>query len=233
MGRAIASAFALPGARIAVHYCSSKEEAEEVAKAFQQAGAESATFQADLTDTAAVTAFANSVAAQFGKVDLLVCSAAVFKPTPWPEVTDADWSFHMEANLGGTFRLVRAFAPHVASGGLVVTFGDWSAQRPYRGFLPYSVSKAGVLALTQALAQEMAPAVRVNCISPGTMLPPEDASQEKRDAIAKATPLQRIGSPDDVVNAVRYLWQADFMTGSNLVVDGGRLIANADWSPTE
>jgi NAD(P)-dependent dehydrogenase (short-subunit alcohol dehydrogenase family) len=231
LGNRIAAAFARPGTRIAVHYRSSVADAEDAVAAFREAGAEAASFQADLSDQAAVSGFAAKVAERYGEVDLLVASAAVFKPTPWPEISDEDWSFHMETNLGGTFRLARSFAPHMRDGGLIVTFGDWSAQRPYRDFLPYCVSKAGVLALTRALALEMAPAVRVNCICPGTMLPPETASEAKRSAIAAATPLQRLGTPEDVVNAVEYLWQADFMTGSELVVDGGRLIANSDWSP--
>ena len=113
--------------------------------------------------------------------------------------------------------------------GVIITFGDWSGIRPYKNYLPYCVSKAAVISLTKALAQELAPDIRVNCICPGTILPPEDAPAEKIEQIENATPLGRIGKPEDILAAVHYLTEgSDFTTGVILPVDGGRLVSNSD-----
>jgi NAD(P)-dependent dehydrogenase (short-subunit alcohol dehydrogenase family) len=219
LGRAIAEDFADRGYRVAVHYRSSAAEAEELADALTGAAA----FQADLTDTTAVDRLADAVFAHFGRLDVLVTSAAVFRSTPWPDVSDKDWDFHLDANLKATFRMVRAFSPRMSDNGCIVTFGDWTGQHPQTGYLPYCVSKAGVIAMTKGLAKELAPRLRVNCVCPGTVLPPESADSAKLEQIAAATPLGRIGSPDDIVGAVRFLVEGSgYITGMILNVDGGR-----------
>lgn len=227
LGRAIALDMASRGARIAVHYRGSQADAEATVAEIRGLGADAAVFQADLRDPSAVAALVARVVAHFGQLDVMVAAAAVFERTPWPTVEVKDWDFHIGSNLTSTFLLCRAATPVMADGGVIITFGDWSGQRAYRDYLPYCVSKAGVIALTQALAQEVAPRLRVNCICPGSVLPPEDAPPEKIAAIAAQTPLGRLGSPDDIVASVRYLVEgSDFTTGTILTCDGGRLVAN-------
>jgi pteridine reductase len=129
----------------------------------------------------------------------------------------------MDANLKATFQLVRACAPRMADNGVIITFGDWTGQHPQKDYLPYCVSKAGVIAMTKALAKELGPRLRVNCVCPGTVLPPESADSAKLERIAASTPLGRIGTPDDVVGAVRFLVEdGGYITGAILNVDGGR-----------
>ncbi|MFT5130939.1 MAG: NAD(P)-dependent dehydrogenase (short-subunit alcohol dehydrogenase family) [Rhodothermales bacterium] len=225
LGREIALSFAEPGARIAVHHHSS--DPSDTLCELRKRGAEAEAFQADLRSPQDVEQLIADSADFLGEMDSLVASAAVFRRTPWQDVSEDDWDFHMQGNLKATFLLLRAAAPRMADGGAIVTIADWSGLRPYRDYLPYCVSKAGVIALSQALAQEVAPRVRVNCICPGTVLPPENADAAKLAKIANATPLGRIGSPADIANAVHFLIEGtSFATGSVLAIDGGRLIAN-------
>ena len=218
--------FAEADARVAVHHHSS--DPSDALCEVRKRGAEAEAFQADLRSSQDVERLVAESAEFLGGMDTLVASAAVFRRTPWPEVTEEDWDFHMQANLKATFLLVRAAAPRMVDDGAIVTIADWSGQRPYRDYLPYCVSKAGVIALSQGLAQELAPRLRVNCVCPGTMLPPDSADSAKVAEIANATPLKRIGSPADIANAVHFLVEGtNFATGSVLTIDGGRLIANS------
>ena len=227
IGRAIALGLVQTGDRVAVHYHTSAAEAAAVVGELQAAGAESASFGADLTAAADVEALAADVTDRFGQLDVVVAAAAVFRRTPWSAVSEDDWDFHMDANLKATFLLARAVAPRMNEGGVIVTFGDWAGERAYADYLPYCVSKAGVIALSKALAQELAPRVRVNCVCPGTILPPSDATEDGLKRIAEMTPLKRIGSPDDAVAAVKFFVEgSDFTSGSILHIDGGRAIVN-------
>lgn len=225
LGREIALSFAESGARIAVHHHSS--DPSDTLCELRKRGATAEAFQADLRSPQEVDQLIADSADFLGEMDSLVASAAVFRRTPWHEVSEDDWDFHMQGNLKATFLLLRAAALRMADGGAIVTIADWSGLRPYRDYLPYCVSKAGVIALSQALAQELAPRVRVNCVCPGTVMPPENADSAKLAEIANATPLGCIGSPADIANAVQFLIEGtSFATGSVLPIDGGRLVAN-------
>ncbi|MDP7397687.1 MAG: SDR family oxidoreductase [Lentisphaeria bacterium] len=227
VGRAIALGLVQAGDQVAVHYRTSAAEAAAVVDELQAAGAESASFGADLTVAAEVEALAAGVNDRFGRLDVVVAAAAVFRRTPWTAVSEDDWDFHVDANLKATFLLARAVAPRMNEGGVIVTFGDWAGERAYTDYLPYCVSKAGVIALSKALAQELAPRVRVNCVCPGTILPPPDAPGAGLKRLAEMTPLKRLGSPDDAVAAVKFFVEgSDFTTGSVLHIDGGRAIVN-------
>lgn len=228
VGRAVAMDLASGGYRLAVHYRRSREEALQVVAQIEGSGGQAVPFGADLTDDGAVDRLVADVAGTFGRLDVLVTAAAVFRQTPWSQVSATDWDFHMAANLRATFLLAHAAAPRMADGGSIVTVGDWSGERPVRDYLPYCVSKAGVIALTRALAQELAPRLRVNCVCPATVLPPEGHDPEELERIRRQTPLQRLGSPRDVAAAVRFLVDgSDYVTGAVLPVDGGRLVANS------
>jgi NAD(P)-dependent dehydrogenase (short-subunit alcohol dehydrogenase family) len=110
--------------------------------------------------------------------------------------------------------------------GRIVNVAVWAGERPYDDYLPYCVSKAGVVCLTKALAKALAPEVHVNAVAPGPVLLPSDVGPSEREAIVRATPLKRIGTPEDVARCVRFLAEeADFSTGAIYLVDGGRLIA--------
>jgi len=138
------------------------------------------------------------------------------------------WDASLDVNLKAPFLLSWTIgrAMRARGRGRIVNLADWAGERPYNDYLPYCVAKAGVICLTKALAKALAPEVQVNAVAPGPVMPPDDLGPDERKAIVRATPLKRIGSPDDVARCVRFLAEeADFSTGAVYLVDGGRLIA--------
>ncbi|TMB12430.1 MAG: SDR family oxidoreductase, partial [Deltaproteobacteria bacterium] len=138
------------------------------------------------------------------------------------------WDASLDVNLKAPFLLAWHLgrAMRTRGRGRIVNLADWAGERPYADYLPYCVSKAGVVSLTKALAKALAPAVQVNAVAPGPVMPPEDLTPSEREAIVRATPLRRFGTPEDVARCVRFLVEeADFTTGAVYLVDGGRLIA--------
>ncbi|RMH58507.1 MAG: SDR family oxidoreductase [Candidatus Hydrogenedentota bacterium] len=229
LGRAFALDFASRGAHLAVHYRSSRKEAEIVVHEIVGKGGVAKAFRADLRVREEVEKMAEEVISWSAPRGLaaVVASASRFHKTPWETLSEQDWEEMIETNLTAVFRLARLFAPALVTNGSFITIGDWAAERPYRGFLPYCVSKAGVAALTKALAVELAPGIRANAVCPGTVLPPDSAKPEVIERIRGRTPLGRIGSPEDVAAAVRFLVEeTDFATGTCLVIDGGRLVSD-------
>ncbi len=229
VGRAIALGLARAGMHLAVHYHASAREAEETARAARELGVESDALVADLGASADEAArLVAEVGERWGRLDALVNSAAIFPRTPFDEIDEAVWDRTLDVNLKGPFftawhaaRLIRE-----SGGGSIVNIADWAGLRPYPHYLPYVISKGGIITMTKALARELAPDIRVNAVAPGPVLLPEDMSDAAAERIADATLLKRLGSPDDVAEAVVYLvTRADFVTGHVLVVDGGRLIA--------
>jgi len=225
VGREIALGLARRGAKIVVHYNTSAADARRVVAEIKGMGVEALAVRADQSSAREVRAAVQKAATRFGGIDVLVNCAAVFQKTPWPDVTEQDWDFHLNANLKGPFLFAREASRHMRRG-KIVNFADWAVWRPYRNYLPYLVSKAGVVCLTQVLAKELAPHIQVNAVAPGpVLLPPKFTATEKR-AVRNATLLRRLGSPADVVAAVLFLLEgSDFITGQVLVVDGGRLLA--------
>jgi NAD(P)-dependent dehydrogenase (short-subunit alcohol dehydrogenase family) len=228
LGRATALRLAARGARVAVHYGRSAAEAEAVAAEIRAGGGTAVTVAADLADPGAVIGLGEAVTAALGPVDVLVNNASRYVRTPLAHLDEAEWDAHLDVNLKAPYLLaVTLGRSMVARGsGKIVNIADIAARRPFRHYLPYSVSKAGLVALTRGLARELAPAVQVNCVVPGPVLPPEGTSEEARARILARTPLGRFGAPDDVAGAVLWLVEeGDFVTGSTLVVDGGRDLA--------
>lgn len=228
VGRAIAADFAERGFKIGLHYYSSEKEAEVTALHLKKLGSPQVEpIRADLRNSSEIETMVEKAAARLGGLNCVVCSAAVFRRTPWDKITEDDWDYHMTANLKSVFLLVRAVVPHMKENSSIVTIADWAAERPYRNYLPYCVSKAGVIALTRGLAQELAPKIRVNTVSPGTVMPPEHVSDKVIETIRSRIPLERIGTPQDVVASVRFLSdKTSFATGTNLIIDGGRTVAD-------
>lgn len=228
VAREIAFALADRGANIAVHYNSSAAAARQVVREIQARGVDAIAVKADQRNARQVRQAVTQAIRRFGTLDCLINSAAVYEKTPFATLTEADWDFHLDANLKGPFLFALEVGRHMRRNrvrGKIINFADWAAYRPYRDYLPYCVSKAGVICLTQALAKELAPLVNVNAIGPGPVLLPPDFSEADRRAVIKSTVLKRLGSPQDIVNAVLYLLEGgDFVTGHTLIVDGGRLI---------
>lgn len=222
VGREIALALARRGANVVVHYNTSAADARKVVTEIKALGVKAFAVKADQTNARQVRAAVQKA----GKIDVLAASAAVFKRTPFGTLTEADWDFHIDANLKGPF-LFALEASRRMRAGKIIFFADWAGIRPYRNYLPYVVSKAGIICLTKALAKELAPRIQVNAIAPGPVLLPEGLSQAERRTIVKATLVKRLGSPQDIVNSVLFLIEgSDFITGHTLVVDGGRLLGS-------
>lgn len=228
VGRRIALALAERGANLAVHYNSSLDPANETVAAARALGVDAEPFRCDLAETANIEGLIESIDERWGRLDVLVNSAAIFPRTPWGSIDEATWDRTMDVNLKAPFftawhgaRLMKR-----GGGGKIVNIADWAGLRPYVNYAPYVVSKGGVITMTKAMARELAPEIAVNAVAPGPVMLPEDFGDEASERIRKSTLLQRLGSPDDVAEAVVFLVErTDFVTGHVLVVDGGRLIA--------
>lgn len=223
VGRAIALAMGEDGAHVAVHYHGSEEPARATAAAIERGGGSASTFRADLRDADAAAALAAAVRAACGRLDVLVNSAASMMRTPLDAVTPAQWDEVFALNLRAPFFLSIAAARAMGdAGGVIVNVSDHMGFESWAGFVPHGVSKAGVSAMTHLLAGALAPRVRVNAVAPGAVLAPEGWPEAERERYAKATPLAALGTPADVVSAIRYLVSATYVTGETLFVDGGR-----------
>jgi len=225
VGAAIAVELAAAGLDQVIHHRSSAEEAREVARSVERLGRRALVVQGDLTRPAEVEALFRRIDAGFGRLDVLVNSAAVFRRTPVETLSEEDLAFHLEANLSAPYRCILQAIPRMGAcgGGAVVNLTDVAASRPFRNHVPYCVSKAGLEMLTRGLAKALAPAIRVNAVAPGTVLFREDESEADRRVVIARIPRGRIGTPEDVARAVRFLvLEAPHVTGAVLPVDGGR-----------
>ena len=228
VGRVVAEELAAAGANVVVHYHHSATEAADAARELGVRGVQAFTAQADLGQTDEVRRLAADVERRTGGIGVLVNSASNYFRTPFDAIQDSDWDASLDVNLKAPFLLAWTLgrAMRARGDGCIVNIADWAGERPYRDYLPYCVSKAGLIGLTKALAKELAPTVRVNAVAPGPVMLPEDFTPAATEAVRKATPLARIGSPHDVARAIRFLVEdAAFSTGSVLHVDGGRGIA--------
>lgn len=223
LGRALAVALGARGMRVAVHYNASAAGAEETAATIREAGGEADTFAGDLREVAACERLVDDVAARWGGLDVLVNSAAVMVRTPLGEVSARAWDDMFALNLRAPFFLAQRAAPWLRERrGAVVNVADLAAFETWPGYLPHGISKAGVVQMTRALARVLAPEVRVNAVAPGAVLLPDEWDEAAAARLAATTPLARLGTPADVVGAVLYLLEADYVTGETIVVDGGR-----------
>jgi pteridine reductase len=226
VGQAIAVGLGRRGMRVAVHYHGSDQGAAETVRQIEAAGGTGAVFQADLSEPDAPERLVAEVAASFGGLDVLVNSAALMQRTPFGEVTAREWERIFALNLRAPFFLAQAAAPHLkrSGAGAIVNNADLAAIETWPGNLPHRLSKHGVVRLTESLAVVLAPEIRVNAVAPGTVLLPEGWSEGDAEHLRKTTPLRRHGSPTDVVQAVLFLLDAEFVTGETVVVDGGRRV---------
>ena len=228
IGREIAVTLHAAGLNVAVHCRDAVREAELLVASLNALRPGSArVFQADLLDTSALPRLVDEVVAAFGRLDYLVNNASSFYATPVGHITEADWLDLMGSNLKAPLFLSQAAAPHLSTaGGAIVNIVDIHAERPMKSHVVYSIAKAGLVALTRSLAQELAPAVRVNAVAPGANIWPEDPAafdEAAKAAVLSHIPLGRVGAPCDIAQAVRYLLlDAPYVTAHILAVDGGR-----------
>jgi NAD(P)-dependent dehydrogenase (short-subunit alcohol dehydrogenase family) len=222
LGRAIALHLAGAGWNVAVHYHGSVDEAEDVAAAARALGVKAATFKANLSREEETTALIGRAAAELGPLTALVNSASIFENDDWQSASRASWDAHMETNLRAPFVLSQAFARQVTGKGAIVNIVDQRVLKPTPQFMSYSLSKAGLHWLTTTLAQALGPNIRVNAIGPGPTMRNARQSEEDFARQRDATVLKHGAQPDDVAAAVRYLLEAEAVTGQLLAVDGGQ-----------
>lgn len=223
LGKALTLALAEAGARVAVHYGRSAESAAATVDEARAMGGEAEAFQADLREAGSARLLIENVVARFGRVDVLVNSAAIFERGDLADTTEALWDAHFATNLKAPFFLCQAFAAQMANGrrGHIVNIADWRATRPGPHYLAYTLTKAALVTMTRSLALALAPAVQVNAIAPGAILPPPGKDREYLEGLAEGIPLRRAGSPDDVAQALLFLLRSDFVTGELVYVTGG------------
>jgi pteridine reductase len=226
LGLELARSLAGRSMTLAIHHHASTEGAESLRAEISAGGGRAECFAADLTDAQAARLLPQRVVDAFGRLDVLVNSAAVMHRLDFEGTTPEQYDAILDLNLRSVFFCTQGAAPALrAARGKVVNLADLAGLQPWPGFAAHSVSKAGVVMLTKVLARSLAPEVTVNAIAPGAVLVPEEYDEEERQRLARATPLGRLGSPGDVVGAMLYLLEAgDFVTGEVLTVDGGRLL---------
>jgi pteridine reductase len=232
LGKALALALAEEGVHLAVHYNSSAGPAEATVGEIRALGSDAVALQADLSKLDQVPSLIEQAAAQWGRLDILVNSAAIFEPADLVHTSAESWDRHFAINLRAPFFLSQAFAAHLGKGrraldgvrgrAHIVNIADWRGLRPDTLYLAYSLAKAGVLAMTQGLALALAPNIQVNAIAPGAILPPPGKDQAYLDRLAADIPVQRVGSPAEIARTLLFLLKSDFVTGQTVFVTGGQ-----------
>jgi len=224
VGRSIALALAERGAELVIHYHTSDREAQEVLALIKRGGGKPVAARGDVSVAADVDRIVETVLQAFGRVEILVNSAAIFYRTPFERLTEADWDRFLGVNLKGPFLLSRKVGEIMLrqGRGKIINVADIAWEKAWAEYIPYVVSKAGLIALTRGLARALAPAVQVNAVAPGAVLLPEGSTREEREHAIRRIPLQHVGSSEDIARAVVYLVENDFITGEVLTVDGGQ-----------
>ncbi|HVE86355.1 MAG TPA: SDR family oxidoreductase [Myxococcales bacterium] len=231
LGRAIAEAAGRAGASVAVHYHRSAAGAEEALRAIRADGNRAAAFRADLADPSAAEPLAAAVEAELGPISALVNSAALFERAPFTQtpldVLERQWA----VNARAPYLLTQAVARRMlarGAGDVVNVLDIGGVWLPWRQYSAYCMTKAAMAALTRCLALELAPAVRVNGVAPGAILPPESMDAAALEALRANVPQQRFGGPEDLARTVLFLLAGPaFITGQIIAVDGGRTLGNA------
>jgi len=225
LGRAIVLALAGRGARVAVHYGRSAEAAARTVADARARGVEAAAVQADLADDAALRRIIPTARDLLGPVHVLVNSASIFERGGFADTSAEVWDRHFQINLKAPFLLSQDFAAQLPAGntGKIINLGDWRGLRPGTDHFAYTMTKAALAALTQSLAQALAPHIQVNYLALGAILLPAAAGERLRERLVAATPARRLGDPQDVTSAVLFLLEGtDYITGETLIIDGGR-----------
>jgi pteridine reductase len=224
IGRSLARAGAAAGANVVIHYHHSQQDAEETHDEITAMGCRAWLIEADLSSDAEISRMIRELA-QVGPLYGLVNSASIFEPLSFRDTTLAAWNRHMSINLAAPFLLSKAFAAQVPAGGegRIVNMTDWRGLRPGADHFPYTISKAALASLTQAMAVALAPAITVNALALGAILPPTDKTRTQDEAILRPVPAQRWGELPEVESALLFLLAGPaYITGEIIHVDGGR-----------
>ena len=230
IGGVVAEWLARAGCDVSLVYNRSATEAEATAARVEQGGRRAITLQANLADPAASQQVVDETLKQLGRIDVFVAMAGLYTGTPFEKLSLAIWNEHMDIELRSAFLIAHASVPSMKKngGGRIILFSDWlpTSERPrYDGFLTYYVAKAGLKALAEAMALELAEHnITVNAIAPGPILAPPETTQDEHEGVAKNTPLGRWGGEAEIAKAVLFLCESDFVTGETIRVDGGRHI---------
>jgi NAD(P)-dependent dehydrogenase (short-subunit alcohol dehydrogenase family) len=228
IGRVVARELAERGLNLVLSYRGSREEAEQTVADVEAVGRRATIVSCDVSKPAECLGIFEHALATFGRLDVLVNMASIYRSRPLQDVSVDYWTTDLDVNLRSAFLCAHAAIPHMRAGGAgrIVNFADWlvrSGRPRYTGFTAYYVAKAGVVALTESLALEVArDNILVNAIAPGPIVPPPDMTQQEIEEVAKATPVGRWGGETEIAKAVVLLCQTDFITGETLRVDGGR-----------
>ncbi|MBX2999769.1 MAG: SDR family oxidoreductase [Caldilineaceae bacterium] len=223
VGKAISMMLAQNGANVVINYYSSDAAARQTVEEATSLGVDAMAIQCDVSVLADVQQMKRQVEDRFGGVDILVNSADLFGKHPFPTDDYTIWQRVTSVTIDGAFYVSNEFAPLMLArrAGVIVNIVDLSAWYPWPNFMAHSVAKAGLLAMTNQMALELAPHVRVNAVAPGPVLPPPDYDGAMLDRVARRTLLDRWGSAEDVAFAVKYLIEADYVTADVIRVDGG------------
>ena len=225
LGKSIALCLAKEGVKIGLHYHQSSEQAECTLEEITSLGSTGLLVRADFRQPLqAAERIVEKTLSEFNRLDILVNNAAIFEESSVSSVTGDHWDRHFDINLKAPFFLCQKFSQHLEPGecAQIVNIADWRGTRPGYDHPVYTLTKSALLAMTQSLAQQLAPDVRVNAIAPGAVLPPPGSNQSDLQQIAETIPLRRTGTAQDVTNALLYLLRSDFITGEILHVTGGQ-----------
>lgn len=225
VGRAIAVALGTRGMHVVVHFNGSREGADETARLITEAGGQAVVEQADLTRVDAAHDLVDRAVAWRGTLTALVNSAAIMLRTPVGDTSASEWDTMFALNVRAPYFLSQRAAPALAaSQGAIVNIADLAAFESWPAYVPHGMTKAAVVQMTRAMARALAPGVRVNAVAPGVVLLPDGWSEDEAEHLRSTTPLRRLGSPEDVAQAVVFLLEAQYVTGEVVRVDGGRHI---------
>jgi NAD(P)-dependent dehydrogenase (short-subunit alcohol dehydrogenase family) len=225
VGKAVALELAKYGANIIIHFNTSREKAIKTEQEINKLGRDTLIVQGDLSKRSDWIRIKQEALDKFKKIDVLINNAAIFYKTPFFDINENDWDNFMNVNLKSVFLGSQIVGKHMYQDGFgkIINISDVSSETIWSNYIPYCVSKSGVIAITKGLAKALAPKVLVNCIAPGTVMFANDHDKKEEYALIERTPLKRIGSPRDIANTVIFLIEgSDFITGTVIKVDGGR-----------
>lgn len=224
VGRAVALELAKRGAVISFSYYLEDEPWQETMAEIKNLCSECLAIQAEIRSAKDIKNLVHKTIAHFGRIDVLINNASIWLKAPILEITEEQWDMALDVNLKGPFLASQAVAPHMLKQGqgVILNITDLSAFQTWPEYAHHAASKAGLVSLTKSMAVEFAPEIRVNAIAPGTVLLPENHTEEKKEWAEEKSVLKRIGSPKDVADLAVFLIENDFVTGSVYFIDGGR-----------
>jgi NAD(P)-dependent dehydrogenase (short-subunit alcohol dehydrogenase family) len=224
VGRTISLTLAKHGIKLALHYHKSEAAAKSLLEEIRNNGGEAVLLQADLSDYSDIKKMVENCGRAFGRIDILINNAAVYYETPLSETTESDWQQLLDVNLKAPYFCAKYASAWMKTqkSGKIINISDVASLNPWIGYIPYCISKSGIITLTRGLAKELAPEIQVNAVAPGTVLMGEHATEEMTQDIIDKTLLKKIGKPEDIADCTMFLIEkADYITGAVIPVDGG------------